>query len=90
MLQEVHKTFHYDFRHDFELITNLSMHIVPLRLRLLYDMPFDNPMVSEICERTPLSFEMAIFCPPFTSMKSSRSRSLKSICRRLWAEELAK
>ena len=50
MLREVQRVFHYDFQHDFELITNLSTHIVPLRLRLQYDMPFENPMLSEIRE----------------------------------------
>ena len=59
MLKEVQKVFHYDLQYDFELITNLSIHIVPLRLRLLYDMPFDNPMTSEICEGAPLAYEVA-------------------------------
>lgn len=59
MLQEVQKVFHYDFQYDFELIMHLSMHIVPLRLRLLYDMQFDNPMISEIFEGAPLAYEMA-------------------------------
>lgn len=40
MLKEVQKVFHYDLQYDFKLITNLSLHIVPLRLRLLYDIPF--------------------------------------------------
>ena len=59
MLQEVQRVFHYDFQHDFELITNLSMHIVSLRFRLLYDMPFENPMTTEICGGAPLAYEMA-------------------------------
>ena len=59
MLREVQRVFHYDFQHDFELITNLSTHIVPLRLRLQYDMPFENPMLSEIREGELLSYEMA-------------------------------
>ena len=59
MLKEVQTAFHYDFQHDFELVTNLSVHIVPLRLRLLYDLPFENPMTAEICEGAPLAYEMA-------------------------------
>ena len=59
MLKEIQTAFHYDFQHDFELVTNLSLHIVPLRLRLLYDMPFENPMTAEICEGAPLAYEMA-------------------------------
>lgn len=59
MLKEIQTAFHYDFQHDFELVTNLSLHIVPLRLRLLYDMPFANPMTAEICEGAPLAYEMA-------------------------------
>ncbi len=59
MLREIQTAFHYDFQHDFELVTNLSLHIVPLRLRLLYDMPFENPMTAEICEGAPLAYEMA-------------------------------
>jgi lichenan operon transcriptional antiterminator len=59
MLKEVQAVFHYDFQYDFELVTNLSLHIVPLRMRLLYDMPFENPMTAEICEGAPLAYEMA-------------------------------
>lgn len=59
MLKEVQVAFHYDFQHDFELVTNLALHIVPLRLRLLYDMPFENPMATEICEGAPLAYEMS-------------------------------
>ncbi len=59
MLKEVQTAFHYDFQHNFELVTNLSLHIVPLRTRLLYDMPFENPMTAESCEGAPLAYEMA-------------------------------
>ena len=76
MLQEVQNVFHYDFQHDFELITNLSTHIVPLRMRLQYDMPFENPMISEIREGEPLAYEMAnVACGVLAEMYGKRVSS---------------
>lgn len=73
MLKEVQTAFHYDFQHDFELVTNLSVHIVPLRLRLLYDLPFENPMAAEICEGAPLAYEMAtVACGVLTQIYGKR------------------
>lgn len=59
MLQSVEDVFCYDFSHDFELIASLSTHLIPMRIRLLYDMPLDNPMMQEIRETEPLAYEMA-------------------------------
>ena len=59
MLQSVENVFCYNFSHDFELIAGLSTHLIPMRTRLLYDMPLDNPMMQEIRETEPLAYEMA-------------------------------
>lgn len=59
MLKEINNTFHFDFRHDFELITLLSLHLMPLKIRLIYDLRFENPLMDQIRESYPLAYEMA-------------------------------
>lgn len=59
MLKEINNTFHFDFRHDFELITLLSLHLMLLKIRLIYDLNFENPLMDQIRESYPLAFEMA-------------------------------
>lgn len=59
MLKEIKNTFHIDFRHDFELITLLSLHLMPLKIRLIYDLKLENPIMDQIRESCPLAYEMA-------------------------------
>lgn len=60
MLEVVWKSFRYDFREDLELRMNLARHIVPLAVRLKYKMHVDNPILTDIRQRYPLAFAMAI------------------------------
>ncbi|RDU22500.1 BglG family transcription antiterminator [Anaerosacchariphilus polymeriproducens] len=59
MLKEINNTFHFDFRHDFDLITLLSLHLMLLKIRLIYDLRFENPLKDQIRESYPLAYEMA-------------------------------
>lgn len=60
MLNVVWSSFRYDFRNDLELRMNLARHIVPLSVRLKYHMQMDNPILTDIRNRYPLAYAMAI------------------------------
>lgn len=59
MLDEIDQMFHYDFKYDLELVSLLASHVASLEVRLLYDMPLDNPLIQEIREGSLLAYEMA-------------------------------
>lgn len=59
ILEEIYHSYHIDLRHDFELITFLAMHLVPLGIRLIYGLTVDNPILEDIRENYPLAYEMA-------------------------------
>ena len=59
MLEVVWRTYRFDFRRDLELRMNLARHIVPLSVRLAYDMHVQNPLLDDIKLKYPLAFAMA-------------------------------
>ncbi|MBP3817325.1 MAG: transcription antiterminator [Butyrivibrio sp.] len=59
MLDEIDSMFHYNFKYDFELVSLLSTHLVSLKVRILYDMTLENPLIEEIQEGALLAYEMA-------------------------------
>ena len=59
MLESVWAAFRFDFRNDLELRMNLARHIVPLSVRLRYNMSLKNPLLSDIRSRYPLAWSMA-------------------------------
>ena len=59
MLESVWAAFRFDFRNDLELRMNLARHIVPLSVRLRYNMTLKNPLLSDIRSRYPLAWSMA-------------------------------
>lgn len=59
MLDEIDSMFHYNFKYDFELVSMLAMHLVSLKVRILYDMTMENPLIEEIREGALLAYEMA-------------------------------
>lgn len=59
MLESVWTAFRFDFRNDLELRMNLARHIVPLSVRLRYNMSLKNPLLSDIRSRYPLAWSMA-------------------------------
>lgn len=48
MLDTVYETFALDYRHNLELRMALNYHMVPMDIRLRYQLPLKNPMLEEI------------------------------------------
>lgn len=48
ILNEVYQQLQIDFRGNLPLRISLNQHIVPLEIRIKYDMPYDNPMLEVI------------------------------------------
>ncbi|MBE7719263.1 MAG: transcription antiterminator [Lacrimispora celerecrescens] len=59
MLDRVYGLFKFDFRDDLELRMFLSQHLVPLSVRIKYDMDLKNPMLRDVKEKFCLSYTMA-------------------------------
>ena len=59
MLDVVWQSFRFDFRNDVELRMNLARHIMPLSVRLTYNLHLDNPILHDIKKRYPLAYSMA-------------------------------
>lgn len=60
MLEVVWQAFRFDFRGDLELRMNLARHIVPLSVRMRYNMELKNPLLGSIKTRYPLAYSMSI------------------------------
>lgn len=59
MLEVVYDGFKIDFKNDLELIMLLGQHLVPLRVRINFDMKMKNPLLKDIKERYSLAYAMA-------------------------------
>ncbi|WP_166432493.1 BglG family transcription antiterminator [Lacrimispora amygdalina] len=59
MLQSVYDSFKIDFRHNRDLILSLSQHMVPLDIRVRYDMGIDNPLLEETKKNYFLAYAIA-------------------------------
>lgn len=59
ILAQVWTVFKFDFSSDLELRMNLARHIVPLAVRLRYNMELKNPMLNDIKLRYPLAYAIA-------------------------------
>lgn len=60
MLGEIKSGFNIDFMNDFELIMNLSLHLVPMDVRIRYDMNLRNPLIADIKNRYSLAYLLAM------------------------------
>ena len=80
MLDEIDQMFHYDFKYDLELVSLLASHLVSLEVRLLYDIPLDNPLLEEIRQGSLLAFEMA---------KVACSKLVERYHKKVTADEMA-
>lgn len=69
MLAAVYEVLRIDFRYDLELVTALSMHLVPLEFRLKHDITTQNMMKEEIRQRVILPFNMASIACDFLEKK---------------------
>ncbi|WP_313153356.1 BglG family transcription antiterminator [Lacrimispora sp.] len=59
MLERVYDLFKFDFRSDLELRMLLCQHLVPLSIRIKYDMDLKNPLLRDVKEKFCLSYTMA-------------------------------
>lgn len=59
MIEVVWRAFRFDFRDDAELRVNLARHLMPLIVRLRYNMSVENPLLTDIRTCYPLPFAMA-------------------------------
>lgn len=59
MLQTVYEAFKFDFRNDLELTMLLGQHLVPLKVRMKFDMQMKNPLLKDIKERFSLPYAMS-------------------------------
>lgn len=59
MLEKVRDSYQIDLRHDLDLVTMLSMHLIPLRMRMKYKMPSVNPLLDDIRHNYVLAYSMA-------------------------------
>lgn len=59
MLQSVYDSFKIDFRYNRELILSISQHMVPLDIRIRYDMGVQNPLLEEIKKKYILAYAIA-------------------------------
>ncbi len=59
MLERVYDLFKFDFRSDLELRMLLCQHLVPLSVRIKYDMHLKNPLLRDVKEKFCLSYTMA-------------------------------
>ena len=59
MLKKIYDTFKFDFSKDLELRIALAQHLMPLRIRVRFDMKMKNPMLDKIKERFSLAYAMA-------------------------------
>ena len=59
MLKKIYDAFKFDFSRDLELRIALAQHLMPLRIRVKFDMKMKNPMLDKIKERFSLAYTMA-------------------------------
>lgn len=76
MLEAVNETFRIDLRYDFELVTLLSLHVIPFKVRLQNHIASYNPLANQIREHFVLAYSMAtVACGVLKKMYS------RSICK---------
>ena len=59
MLEAVYEEFKVDFRSNFDIRMILNQHMVPFDIRIRYNIPVSNPLLSEIKENYILAYTMA-------------------------------
>ncbi|MDD3251131.1 MAG: BglG family transcription antiterminator [Lachnospiraceae bacterium] len=59
MLKMASEEYHLDFYSNFEMRMTLNQHLVPFDVRMRFDIPLRNPMLSEIKEKYALAYQVA-------------------------------
>ena len=58
MLDFIKQTYHMDFHNNFDVRMTLNQHLVPMDVRLRFDIPLKNPLLDEIKEKYSLAFQI--------------------------------
>lgn len=75
MIQIVKVNYEIDFANDINLKMVLAMHLIPLKMRIKYDMTMKNPMLHEIKENYSLAYAMA--CTACSVLQNVYGREVK-------------
>lgn len=59
MLDIVQQEYHIDFHGNFDVRMTLNQHLVPLDIRLRFDIPLKNPMLEDIKEKYSLAYQIS-------------------------------
>lgn len=59
MIEVIQTEFDLDLSGNFDLIMQLNQHMVPLDIRLRYQIPIDNPVLEEIQQNYPFAYTIA-------------------------------
>lgn len=59
MLNDVYNSFKIDFRNNLELRMALNQHMVPLDIRMKYQIPLKNPLITEIKKEYAFAYTVA-------------------------------
>ena len=59
MLEYIAKEYHMDFRNDFDIRMTLNQHLVPLDIRMRFDIPIHNPMLEDIKTNYSLAYQIS-------------------------------
>lgn len=75
MIQIVKENYEIDFASDINLKMVLAMHLIPLKMRIKYDMTMKNPMLHEIKENYSLAYAMS--CTACSVLENVYGREVK-------------
>lgn len=59
MFEYIVKEYHMDFRNDFDIRMSLNQHLVPLDIRLRFDIPLHNPLLEDIKKNYSLAYQIS-------------------------------
>lgn len=60
MLETIYEQTRLDFRRNFDLRMSLNQHLVPLDIRIRYDIPLTNPMMDDIKKKYMAGYAIAV------------------------------
>ena len=58
ILDSIYDAFGYSFKDNFELRMSLVQHLVPLKIRIKYGIPLENPLLTDLKRNYPLSYAL--------------------------------
>lgn len=59
MFEYIQREYHMDFRNDFDVRMTLNQHLVPLDIRIRFDIPLHNPLLEDIKKNYGLAYQIS-------------------------------